>query len=200
MTSISAVIPAKDEAHRIGATLDALLAAAPGLGIVEVIVVDDGSRDATASIVREAGRSASIDVRLVQHEVNRGKAASLRTGMEAARGDVVALFDADLSVGPEHLGAALALIEGGADVVTGRRRERGTQPLVRRLGSRGFAWLQRTIVGLPFADTQCPFKVARREAAEAILPRLFVERWNFDVEFLVVARNQGYDVRELLVE
>ncbi len=198
--SISVVIPAKDEEHRIGRTLDRLVAASPGLGITEVIVVDDGSSDRTAAIVREAGQHPAPEVRLVQHEVNRGKSASLRTGMQAATGDVIALFDADLSVGPEHLADALALIEAGADVVTGRRREREGQPLVRRLGSRAFRFLQRSIVGLPFVDTQCPFKVMRREAMEAVVPHLFVERWNFDVEFLVVAMRQGFDVRELLVE
>ena len=200
MTSISAVIPAKDEAHRIGATLDRLIAAAP-MGITEILIVDDGSKDATAEIVREtAARTTSTRVRLVQHEVNRGKSASLRTGMQAADGDVFALFDADLSVPPDHLPDAMRIINGGVDVVTGKRIERETQPLVRQIGSKGFAFLQRTIVGLPFTDTQCPFKVVERDAALAILPRLFVERWNFDVEFLVVAQRLGFTVHELPVE
>lgn len=198
--SISVVIPAKDEEHRIGRTLDRLAAAAPALGITEVIVVDDGSRDRTAALVREAGQHPAPEIRLVQHDVNRGKSASLRTGMQAATGDVIALFDADLSVGPEHLAEALALIEGGADVVTGKRRERESQPRVRQWGSRLFAFLQRSLVGLPFTDTQCPFKVLRREVVPAVAPHLFVERWNFDVEFLVVAMRQGFRVRELLVD
>ncbi len=198
--TISVVLPAKDEAGRIAPTLDRLVAAAADNCVIEILVVDDGSTDRTAAIVREyADRTGGL-VRLVQHEVNRGKSASLRTGMTHAVGDVIALFDADLSVGPEHLAPALALIDAGADVVTGKRRQRGTQPLVRQWGSRLFAFLQRTLVGLPFADTQCPFKVLRREVAQTVVPRLFVDRWNFDVEFLVVARNQGYDVRELLVE
>lgn len=198
---VSAVLPAKDEAHRIGHTLDRLLAAGDALGISEVIVVDDGSQDRTAEIVRDyVTRAGTPRVRLVQHEVNRGKSAALRTGMLAAECDVIALFDADLSVPPEALAGALPLIAAGADVVTGRRIERETQPLVRRLGSRGFAFLQRTIVGLPFTDTQCPFKVVRREAAQAIVPRMFVERWNFDVEFLVIAQRLGLSVRELMVE
>lgn len=200
MRTLSVVMPAKDEEHRIGAALERLVAAAPARGITEVIVVDDGSRDRTAEIVREFGARTDGLVRLVRHEVNRGKSASLRTGMTASTGDLIALFDADLSVGPEHLEDALALVEAGADVVTGKRRRRETQPLVRRLGSRLFAFLQRSLVGLPFTDTQCPFKVLRREVAEAVVPHLFVDRWNFDVEFLVVARNQGFEVRELLVE
>lgn len=198
--SISVVIPAKDEEHRIGRTLDRLVAASAAFGITEIIVVDDGSNDRTAAIVQEAAQHPAPDVRLLRHEVNRGKSASLRTGMSAATGDLVACFDADLSVGPEHLQQAIALIADGTDVVTGRRGEREGQPLVRRVGSRGFRYLQRLIVGLPFPDTQCPFKVTRREAVAAILPHLVVERWNFDVEFLVVAMRLGYDVRELPVE
>lgn len=200
MTSLSVVLPAMNEAHRIGVTLDRLVEAAPGCGITEVVVVDDGSTDDTAEIVREFGRHPAPLIRLVQHEVNRGKAAALRTGMQAAQGELIALFDADLSVGPEYLEGALTLIDAGADVVTGRRRERGTQPAIRRAGSRAFRFLQQRLVGLPFTDTQCPFKVMRREAMAAIVPNLFVDRWNFDVEFLVVAQRLGYDVRELLVE
>ncbi|MCA9847941.1 MAG: glycosyltransferase family 2 protein, partial [Dehalococcoidia bacterium] len=119
MTAISVVLPAKDEEHRIAATLERLVAAAPATGITEIIVVDDGSTDRTAAIVREFAQHPTPLVRLVQHERNRGKSASLRTGMQAAQGDLIALFDADLSVGPEHLADAVALIEGGADVVTG---------------------------------------------------------------------------------
>ncbi|MCK9487650.1 MAG: glycosyltransferase [Dehalococcoidia bacterium] len=198
--TITVVIPAKDEEQRIGHALDRLVAASPGLGITEIIVVDDGSKDRTGAIVREAAQHPAPDVRLLRHEVNRGKSASLRTGMLAATGDLVALFDADLSVAPEHLSDALALIGAGADLVIGRRGEREGQSLVRRLGSRLFGVLQRSIVRLPFVDTQCPFKVVRREALGAVLPHLFVERWNFDVEFLVVAIRQGLDVRELPVE
>ena len=200
MTAISVVLPAKDEEHRIAATLERLVAAAPATGITEIIVVDDGSTDRTAAIVREFVQHPTPLVRLVQHERNRGKSASLRTGMQAAQGDLIALFDADLSVGPEHLADAVALIEGGADVVTGKRRQRETQPFVRQAGSRLFGLMQRTLVGLPFLDTQCPFKVLRREVVEQVIPHLFVDRWNFDVEFLVVAQKLGFVIRELLVE
>lgn len=204
--TISVVIPAKDEELRLGRTLARLRQAAPRLGITEVVIVDDGSRDRTPDLVREAAAAGSGPAfRLEQHERNRGKAASLRTGMLAASGDLIALFDADLSVDPAYLEGALRLIEGGADVVTGTRIQedgteaRGSQPLFRQAGSRLFRFMQEAIVGLPFRDTQCPFKVMTREVRDGVVPRLTIDRWNFDVEFLVVAMRQGFVVRELPV-
>lgn len=204
--TLSVVIPAKDEELRLGRTLARLRDVAPRLGITEVVIVDDGSRDRTPDLVREAAAAGGGPVfRLEQHERNRGKAASLRTGMLGASGDLIALFDADLSVDPAYLEGALRLIEGGADVVTGTRIQedgteaRGSQPLFRRAGSRLFRFMQEAIVGLPFRDTQCPFKVMTRDVRDGVVPRLTIDRWNFDVEFLVVAMRQGFAVRELPV-
>ncbi len=201
--TLSVVLPAKDEERRLGRAIARLREVAPALGITEVVIVDDGSRDRTPDLVRAAEAEGGVPAfRLVQHPQNRGKGAALRTGMRAATGDIIAVFDADLSVDPTYLTDALARIDAGAQVVSGTRLQpdgteaRGSQPLFRRIGSRGFRFLQQTIVGLPFADTQCPFKVMTREARDAIVPHLEIDRWNFDVEFLVVAMRQGFVVRE----
>jgi dolichyl-phosphate beta-glucosyltransferase len=207
---VSVVIPAYNEEHRIGSTLIALAAQRDALELREVLVVDDGSADGTGRIVSEFAALAGGDgfIRLVPHERNRGKATALRTGAAAAAGSVIAFFDADLSVRPSYLRDALRLIDGGADVVSGTRSPRDGEraglrtgdPFARRIGSRVYSWMQRTIVGLPYLDTQCPFKVLTTAAARSVLPECRIEKWAYDIEVLLVALQQGLRVAELAVE
>jgi glycosyltransferase involved in cell wall biosynthesis len=206
---ISIVVPAFSEERRIGRTLGRLLDAGPRLGIREIIVVDDGSHDRTAEVAAGyAPAGADEDgpnVRVLSHRQNRGKGAALRTGGLAATGDAVAFLDADLSVAPQYLEAAVRRLQAGVDLVVGTRvgpdgaSLRDGQPLVRRAASTGYRWMQRAIVGLPYADTQCPFKVFTRDAARAILAHSRVDRWSIDVELLVIARQLGLRVEELPV-
>jgi glycosyltransferase involved in cell wall biosynthesis len=199
--AISVVVPAWNESLRIGATLDRLLADAPGLGIAEVIVVNDGSSDDTASIVRgkmAAATHTSVRLRLIDHPRNRGKGAALRTGLAATSSPLVGYLDADLSIGPAPLLEARRIIDAGADVVIGHRLpgncldERPDQPPLRRVLSFLFKQVQRAMIGLPVRDTQSPFKLFRREALEAALPGCKAEGWAFDVEVLLLAARRGY--------
>lgn len=205
--TLAVVVPAYNEERRIERTLEQLIAQAPALGISELLVVDDGSADRTAELVRAVSeRTAAPRVRLIQHPHNRGKGAALRTGLLAAEADLVGYLDADLSVPPAHFEGARALLEAGAEVVVGARVSsqgealRRGQPLLRRLLGHMFVATQQRIVGLPQRDTQCPLKLLTREAARAVAEPCRVDGWAFDVELLLVAQRQGRHIEELPVE
>jgi glycosyltransferase involved in cell wall biosynthesis len=201
---LSIVIPAYNESARIERTLLRVMACVDGQGWdAEVLVVDDGSKDDTAEIVR---RWMERDRRLylVQNDGNRGKGYSVRNGLLQASGEVVMFTDADLSAPMEEAERLLAAIAQGADVAIGSRwldRARQTlhQPLYRRFFGRCFNWVTRTVMGLPFKDTQCGFKAFRRSAAQVIFRLQRIERWGFDPEILFIARKLGYDIREVPV-
>src|SRR5208283_4643513 len=197
---LSIVIPAYNESARIERTLQRVMACVDGQGWdAEVLVVDDGSKDATVEIVR---RWMERDPRLhlVQNDGNRGKGYSVRNGLLQASGEVVMFTDADLSAPMEEAEGLLAAISEGADVAIGSRwmdRTRQTihQPLYRRFFGRCFNRLTRAVMGLPYKDTQCGFKAFKRPAAQVIFRLQRIERWGFDPEILFIARKLGYDIR-----
>jgi len=207
--SLSIIVPAYNEADCVESSLGEILAFARSYGRpVDVIVVDDGSADATAERV-ESFRSRLTPqdprVQLVRQGTNRGKGAAVRTGFEHARGDIVLFTDADLSAPIEE---ALRLIrpieEGACDVAIGSRAVDpsliGTpQTPVRRGSGRIFNLMVRCIAGLDLADTQCGFKAFRRTAIAPIFALQRVERFAFDVELLYLAAKFGLKVIELPV-
>jgi glycosyltransferase involved in cell wall biosynthesis len=202
----SIVIPAYNEGERLGATLEKVLAYVREQGWnaeVEVIVVNDGSRDNTAEIVRGFAEKNPV-VRLVENPGNRGKGYSVRNGMLKARGEVVVFSDADLSSPIEELPKLLQALAAGADIAIGSRWLRAElqtrrQSLHRQLFGRIFNVLLRIILGLKFKDTQCGFKAFTRRAAQTILPLQRIERWGFDPEILFLARKFGFRVEEVPV-
>ncbi len=201
----SIVVPAYNEAQRISATLDKLLAyLAAQHWQAEVVVVNDGSHDQTAALVRDyAQRNSSV--RLVENPGNCGKGYSVRHGMTEARGDVLLFSDADLSSPIYEAPKLFAALEQGADVAIGSRwlrRELQTerQPFYRQLFGRIFNLLLRVILGLRFKDTQCGFKAFTRHAAQEIFSRQQIERWGFDPELLFLAKKMGLRVAEVPVE
>ncbi|MGP8260688.1 MAG: dolichyl-phosphate beta-glucosyltransferase [Acidobacteriaceae bacterium] len=201
---LSIVIPAYNERARIERTLERVMACVQRQGWdAEVLVVDDGSKDGTAEIVR-CWMERDARLHLVQNLGNRGKGYSVRNGLLQATGEVVMFTDADLSAPMEETERLLAAIAEGADVAIGSRwmdRTRQTihQPLYRRFFGRCFNWVTRTIMGLPFKDTQCGFKAFRRPAAQVIFRLQRIERWGFDPEILFIARKLGYAIREVPV-
>jgi dolichyl-phosphate beta-glucosyltransferase len=202
----SIVIPAYNEGRRLGATLEKVLGyvRAQGWGAeVEVIVVNDGSRDNTADLVRGFAEKDSL-VRLVENPGNRGKGYSVRNGMLNALGEVVVFTDADLSSPIEELPKLLEALAAGADIAIGSRWLRAElqtqrQSVHRQLFGRVFNLLLRIILGLKFKDTQCGFKAFTRRAAQTILPLQRIERWGFDPEILFLARKFGFRVEEVAV-
>ncbi len=203
---LSVVMPAYNEATRIGPSLQRVweyLRPRYGAGGFEIIVVDDGSRDRTVAVV-EQFRARAAQVRLIRFPQNRGKGAAVRAGMMAARGDAVLFSDADLSTPIEEVEEALRLLAEGGDVVIGSRALAGSRILVRQQRLREsmgrlFNRLIRALLPIPFQDTQCGFKLFRREAAHAVFQLAHIDGFAFDVEAILIATQLGYAVRKMPV-
>jgi dolichyl-phosphate beta-glucosyltransferase len=200
----SIIVPAFNESERISTTLERVLGyAAERRWNSEVIVVDDGSRDATTDIVREYMQK-NPTVRLLQNPGNRGKGYSVRNGMLNAQGDVLLFSDADLSSPIEEAHRLFSAVANGADVAIGSRwlqteLQTRRQPLYRQFFGRIFNLTLRLVLGLNFKDTQCGFKAFSRRSAEAIFPHQHIERWGFDPEILFLARRFGFKTVEVPV-
>lgn len=207
---LSIVIPAYNEAARIRRSLEGVVLYLARTGeAAEVLVVDDGSDDAT---VETAGRFAAdqpqggrVSVRVLQNGRNRGKGYSIKHGLLAARGDLVLISDADFSTPIDDLPILLQAVEKeGYGVAIGSRglddsRVEVRQAAWREMMGRGFNRLVRLLTGLPFRDTQCGFKLARREEVLPLFRAARVERFAYDVEILYLARKAGVRVREVPV-
>jgi dolichyl-phosphate beta-glucosyltransferase len=200
----SIVIPAFNESARIPATLESVVACIREHGWdAEVIVVNDGSTDATAEVVRAFAQN-NPEVRMLENPGNRGKGYSVRSGLLQAQGEVVMFTDADLSSPIEEAERLFAAIAQGADIAIGSRwlekgRQTHRQPLYRQFFGRCFNAVTRAVMGLPFADTQCGFKAFTRAAAQTVFQRQTIERWGFDPEILFIALLCGLKVVEVPV-
>lgn len=204
-TTCSIVIPAYNEAARIQATIERVLAHIQRhRWDAEVLVVDDGSSDDTARIV-QSHVTRNPCLRLLENPGNRGKGYSVRNGMLHASGEVILFTDADLSSPIEEADKLFAVLAAGADVAIGSRWLRvelqtKRQPLHRQLFGRMFNLALRLILGLNYRDTQCGFKAFTRRAAQSIFPLQHIERWGFDPEILYLAHKFGYRVEEVPVQ
>jgi len=200
----SIVIPAYNESARLGATIEKVLAYVDAQGWdAEVIVVNDGSRDNTADIVR-AFAAKDPALRLVENPGNHGKGYSVRNGMLNARGRIVLFSDADLSSPIEEAPKLLQALDDGADIAIGSRWLRAEtqtqrQPLHRQLFGRIFNLVLRLTLGLQFKDTQCGFKAFKQPAVQAIFPLQKIERWGFDPEILFLAKKLKFKTQEVSV-
>src|SRR5829696_2924874 len=205
--SLSVIIPAYNEAARLGKTLravvDYLRQSAPD---AEVIVVDDGSSDETAPLARQVfNESRDLRTAVLSYKSNLGKGRAVRLGLLAARGDVALFSDADLST---PISEAPKLIEpilrGQCDVAFGSRAlDRGLigvhQPWRREQGGRVFNLVVRLATGLPFWDTQCGFKAFRMTVCRPLIEAATVDRFGFDVELIFLAYLAELSLREIPV-
>jgi glycosyltransferase involved in cell wall biosynthesis len=202
----SIIIPCFNEEGRVGETLrvtiDYLAANAPES---ELIVVNDGSTDATGRIARQILSETKIATRLLENFPNRGKGAAVRTGLLAAREPIGLFSDADLST---PIGETPKLIEpianGKVDIAFGSRAlDRSLigvhQPWRREQAGRIFNLLVRVATRLPFWDTQCGFKAFRLDVCRPILESARIDGFAFDVELLFLAHRAGLRIGEIPV-
>ena len=202
----SVVIPCFNEEARIGETLrvtiEYLAASAPES---ELIVVNDGSTDATGTIARKILAETKIATRLLENFPNRGKGAAVRSGLLAAREPIGLFSDADLSTPIEETPKLIAPIANGeVDIALGSRAlDRSLigvhQPWRREQAGRVFNLLVRIATGLPFWDTQCGFKAFRLDVCRPILEAARLDGFAFDVELLYLAQHAGLQIREIPV-
>ena len=198
---ISLVIPAYNESGIIMDTIQTVSARLAELTAeYEVLIVDDGSTDGMAELVRGCGDPR---VRLEGYASNRGKGCAVRTGMLAAQGDLILCTDADLAYGVDVFAGLLERLRTGeADLVIGSRRIGGegykNYPPLRILMSKCFGLLSHMISGLPY-DTQCGIKAYRRQAARDIFSRCTTDGFSFDFEVLMWADKLGLKVEQFPV-
>jgi dolichyl-phosphate beta-glucosyltransferase len=202
---LSIVIPAYNEEQRIGSTLHTILAYLEQQTFrAEIIVVDDGSRDATAQLVASISEQVPIVYLLQNVDGNRGKGFSIRNGFFHARGEYLLFSDADLSTPIEELDKLFSALREPCDIAIASRALAASQIEVhqswfRENMGRLFNILVQTLVFSGIRDTQCGFKCFTRKAAIDICRRMIIDRFGFDVEMLYLARMLGYRVREVSV-
>jgi glycosyltransferase involved in cell wall biosynthesis len=201
---LSVVMPAFNEAGKLAKDLGILFdyfEAQPYT--TEVILVDDGSTDGTLDVL--SGLRGVPGLRVLSYTPNRGKGHAVRTGVLASRGAFVLFADAGTCVPYRDIERGFALMEEGCDVALGSRglaasRVLVRQPAYRQVGSRIFGFVVRAGFGIAdIQDTQCGFKLFRRDVARDLFSAQRIDGFMFDVELIVNARRFGYSVREFPV-
>ncbi|HHX66341.1 MAG TPA: glycosyltransferase family 2 protein [Chloroflexi bacterium] len=192
MTSLTVSMPAYNEAENIAEMIDRVRQiVAPMVDDLEIIVVNDGSRDNTGEIVREISRQ-DPRVRLIEHPVNLGYGAAVRDGVWAATRDLIFFTDSDLQFDLSEIRRFLPRI-AEADMVVGYRHSR-SDPWFRRLFGHGWSWLVNLLFGYTARDIDCAYKLFKRQVVE----RVQVESGGamFSAEFLIRAKHAGFTIVE----
>lgn len=203
---LSIIIPAYNEEKRIPKTLEEISNYLSKQNYdSEILVVSDGSKDRTAEVVENL-KLKIVNLRLLDNKENHGKGYVVRQGLLEARGDYRLFTDADNSTSIDQVEKMWTEFDKGFDVVIGSRDIKGAvldppQPFLRNiiLGE-GFKLFRKFVVGLwDIEDTQCGFKCVTKNVAEKVLPRCRIDRFAFDPEILVVAKKQGFKIKEVPV-
>lgn len=198
MSKVSIIIPAFNEAVGIARCLREITRAMNGSKFdYEVIVIDDGSDDSTYLVSNNVAKNNS-EIKLIKNDVNSGKGHAIKRGLQCASGDLIAYMDADFSMHPSQLTLFLSKLRNADAVIGSKRHPKSiiSYPLHRKFLSRGFNLLVRMMFGIPFSDTQCGFKIFKREVFEKVRSEFVTKGYAFDVELLINVYRRGYKIVE----
>lgn len=202
---LSVVIPAYKEKERIGSNLLEIEKFLADKNFeYEVIIVVDGSPDNTAEVAGNYAKQVK-NLRIINNDANHGKGYVVRQGLLEAKGKYVVFLDADGSTSITHVEKFLPELEKGTDVIVGSRKIKGAfvqvhQPKYREVMGEGGNWLIRIVLGLwSFPDTQCGFKMLTGKAAHEVAKRMVVDRFGFDFELIILAKELGFKVKQMPV-
>lgn len=202
--SLSVVIPAYNEESRIIPTLTSVSGfLKDNFPIFEIIVVDDGSSDNTATVVKTLAQELG-NIELISYPVNQGKGYAVRKGVLACSGKLILFSDADMSTPVEELQRLIPPIREGFDIAIGSRGLRESdvrlrQPWYRQSMGKTFNLMVRLLTVGGIRDTQCGFKLFRSEAARNLFGNTLIRGFAFDVEVLFLAAKFGYKTKEVPV-
>ncbi len=201
---LSVIIPAFNEETRLPICLDSTIEYLSNQNYsFEIIVVSDGSTDNTAAICREySGRFENF--KLIEYSPNRGKGYAVKTGMLSASGELRLFIDADYPVPISLVDSFISQINSGNDIVIGARGLKETkilkhQKFLREIAGKAFGRIQKSVLGIPFYDTQCGFKLFTAASAELLFTQMKYECSYFDAEILYMAYTKGMKISEMPV-
>ena len=204
---LSIIIPAYNEEDRIVRTIERTLAYLDRQSYTsEVIVVSDGSTDATKAVVeKEFSPGEEVTLKVIEYHPNRGKGYAVQKGMLNGSGDIVMFMDADYSVPIEAVEQGFDLLASGHDIAIASRTLPESiihqhQNIFRELSAKIYTWLQNQYLGIRYGDTQCGFKLFTRDAAQTLFAEQKLASVIFDPEILWLARQNDFRVSEFPVE
>lgn len=200
---LSIIMPAFNLGSVIAANLKTVQSTFSGHIPFEIVVVDDGSSDATRTEIESAARNNPL-IKPVVLARNKGKGTALKEGFEASRGNYILFLDADLDLPPAQAANFFDLLEKKqVDIVIGCKRHPESivesYPWHRRVTSSVYFYLVKMLIGLPLRDTQTGIKLFKREVLEYAFPRMLVKTFAFDIELLAIAHDKGYSLAESAV-
>lgn len=200
---ITIVIPVYNEEKRVKENLKIILSfIEKEKREFEVIIIDDGSTDSTPKLLAESKKD--FPIKIVTHEINLGKGAAIKTGVNEAAGDLIIFTDIDLSVPIDFIKMYLKVLDDKTDIVIGSRNQPGAKVLIkqsflREMLGESFIHLSNFILGVGVSDFTCGFKLFRKKAALTIFNKLLINRWAFDAEALFLAKKYHFKIREVPV-
>jgi len=199
--TISIVIPVYNEQQRIEAFLADVIAYVQSRSFAyEILIVDDGSTDATVAIVEaQLGRQVPGRYAILRLPCNRGKGGAVQAGMLQAKGDYIFFIDADGSTAISEIDTFMPCLGPHFDIYVAVRTIKHQAPLKRKFFGYGYIYLTNALLGMRLADFTCGFKCYRRDAARLIFSKQTLNNWSFDAEDLFIAHRHGCTIKEIPV-